>query len=257
MAESASAAVYAVEVVDVACASAGWDAGPFELADKLGAAAVHALLAEFVAICERQGRHIGKGLRVASRVMQQMCNSSCSCKGFWVWSKHGKKTSVNSSVGRIIMTAMIQFNFPPLPLAAWTPHSIHLQILMSATALVLPMLVFAYTGLAASLLWSYCSIQVNYLFCVAVCGWGCSRCSTRTTTSGGCAVATQCTSMQSLIAHTTTQTYALAFCDFTCAGVHSSLSLLALALPVLVPLIPPLAGDSCNGLGGGARHSLF
>ena len=125
------------------------------------------------------------------------------------------------------------------------------------TALVLPMLVFAYTGLAASLLWSYCSIQVNYLFCVAVCGWGCSRCSTRTTTSGGCAVATQCTSMQSLIAHTTTQTYALAFCDFTCAGVHSSLSLLALALPVLVPLIPPLAGDSCNGLGGGARHSLF
>jgi hypothetical protein len=132
MAESASAAVYAVEVVDVACASAGWDAGPFELADKLGAAAVHALLAEFVAICERQGRHIGKGLRVASRVMQQMCNSSCSCKGFWVWSKHGKKTSVNSSVGRIIMTAMIQFNFPPLPLAAWTPHSIHLQILMSA-----------------------------------------------------------------------------------------------------------------------------
>ena len=30
------------------------------------------------------------------------------------------------------MTAMIQFNFPPLPLAAWTPHSIHLQILKSA-----------------------------------------------------------------------------------------------------------------------------
>ena len=131
MAECASAAVFAVGVVDFACANVGWDAGPFELADKLGAAAVHALLVEFTIICERQVRHIGKGLRVAVRIMELLCKTSPPCT-FWKWTQDGKKSSVNSRIGHIIKTGMGQLHFPSLPSAAWTPYSIHLQILMSA-----------------------------------------------------------------------------------------------------------------------------
>jgi enoyl-CoA hydratase/carnithine racemase len=130
-AESASAAISAVEFVENACVNAGWDAGPFELADRLGAATLSKLLAEFTAICERQC-HVGNGLRVASLVLETLCDSASSCKTFWSFSRNDTRSSIHIGIGPIIKACADHFEFPKLPLTFWSHRFIHLQILMAA-----------------------------------------------------------------------------------------------------------------------------
>lgn len=139
-ANSASAAVSAVKMVDTACTSSGWDVGPFELADKLGARALSAILVEYLAVCERHNLHIGIGLRVASQVMEIMRDSTSSCKSFWSWSKNGKKGSVNSGIGDIIRTCADRMTLPQLPTDFWTHYYVHLSILMAASESCLSLL---------------------------------------------------------------------------------------------------------------------
>jgi enoyl-CoA hydratase/carnithine racemase len=139
-ANSASAAVSAVKMIDTACTSSGWDVGPFELADKLGAPAVSALLVEYLAVCERHNLHIGIGLRVASQVIGLLRDSTSSCKSFWSWSKNGTKVSVNSGIGGIIRTCADRMTLPHLPMDFWTHYYVHLSILMAASESCLSLL---------------------------------------------------------------------------------------------------------------------
>jgi hypothetical protein len=136
---SASALVSAIEMVDSACTSSGWEAGPFELADMLGARAVSQLLVEFGAICERQSRHVGVGLRLASHVTEIMCHSA-DCKSFWSWSKNGNKSNVSPGIAAIIQTITFRMDLPRMPLTFWNHYYIHLQILMAACEACLSLL---------------------------------------------------------------------------------------------------------------------
>jgi hypothetical protein len=131
-AASASEAVSAVEVVDLACISAGWDAGPFELADKLGPQTVLELLVEFISICERCGQHVGKGLRAARRIMETLSDSTSNCFSFWSWSPLGKRLNVNSGIGLVIKNVTRHDQMPQISLDFFTDYFIHLHILMAA-----------------------------------------------------------------------------------------------------------------------------
>lgn len=130
---AAAAAAAALELVDTACDKSGWDAGPFELADKLGAGAMFTLLEQFEAMCQQQRRHIGNGLRVAARVMNVLRDQASTCKSFWVFSKNGTKTKASAGIGAVIQKAASELQLPQLPLASWSHHTIHLHILLAAS----------------------------------------------------------------------------------------------------------------------------
>jgi hypothetical protein len=139
-AESASAAGIALEMVDAACEKAGWNAGPFELADKLGVGAMRALLVEYTVICQRDGRPIGNGLRAAALVVNALNDPASSCKKFWSFSSKGRKMQPCPGIGAVIHKAASELQLPRLPPASRTPHSVHLHVLLAASESCLSLL---------------------------------------------------------------------------------------------------------------------